>query len=264
MSDDKKNIDETLKNLGFSTMSEEEQRKLDSAREPKEKTPPKRNGVSDAEVAALRIRVKEVLDKLPHPMETDIWMTEVSELQSQMRSCLNNEIYDRFIDYKRHKLFKVFMRGIDEDDEQMALMFPISLALIVYNALYDPEAVKDDDPFDIPNLLEGSAFEKQEFFELVEQVMQPDKFTCENVHPFVAEFLDDVNISSVASLVTPEQYSVAEILAREVLIRIYAEVIAFMFKPRIRNAEILKMLTAVIILTFATNQHVTAAMSDML
>jgi hypothetical protein len=264
MTDDKKNIDETLKNMGFSTMSEEEQKKLDTAREQKAKTPPKRHGVSDAEAAALSVRIKAILDNLPHPMETDIWMTEVNELQSQMRSCLNNEIFDRFIDYKRHKLFKVFMRGIDEDDEQMALMFPISLALIVYNAFYDPEAVKEDDPFDIPNLLDGKAFEKQEFFELVEQVMRPDKFTCENVHPHVVEFLDDVNLNDVSSLVTPEQYSVAEILAREVLIRIYAEVIAFMFKPRIRNGEIMRMLTTVIILTFATNKHVTTAMSDML
>jgi hypothetical protein len=212
----------------------------------------------------LRARVQSILDALPHPMETDIWITEMSELQSQMRSCLNNEIFDRFLDYKRHKLFKVFMRGIEEDDEQMALMFPISLALLVYNAFYDPDVAKDDEKIEKPNIPEGTAFNKQSFFELVEQIILPDKFFCENVHPHVSEFLDAVNINNVASLVTPEQYSLAEVLAREVLIRIYAEVIAFMFKPRTTNGTIMNMLTTVIILTFATNEHVKAAMSDLL
>ncbi|MDQ7027307.1 MAG: hypothetical protein Q9P01_21585 [Anaerolineae bacterium] len=264
MSDNEKKIDETLEDLGFSTMSEDEQKALDAKRDPKPKRPRKQKGVPDEEFSALSVRVKSLLDALPHPMESDIWITEVSELQSQMRSCLSNEIFDRFIDYKRHKLFKVFIRELDEDDEQLALMFPITLALIVYNAFYDPDAAKDENAADKPDLLEGAAFKKQTFFALVEQIMQPDKFMCDNVHPHVSDFLDDVSLNSVESLVTPEQYSLAEILAREVMIRIYADALAFLFKPRITNGTIMKMLTAVIILAFATNKHVTTTMSDML
>lgn len=264
MKDNDKKIDETLEDLGFSTMSEDEQKELDSKRTPKPKRPRKRKGVSDKEVTALSARVKTLLDALPHPMDSDIWITEVSEMQSQMRSCLSNEIFDRFVDYKRHKLFKVFMRDLDEDDEQLALMFPITLALIVYNALYDPAAAKDEEASDKPDLLDGAAFKKQTFFELVEQVIQPDKFMCDNIHPHVSEFLDDVTLNNVESLVTTEQYSLAEILAREVLIRIYADALAFLFKPRITNGAIMKMLSTVIILAFATNKHVTTAMSDLL
>jgi hypothetical protein len=264
MSDENKKIDETLQELGFSIMSEEEQKALDSKHAPKEKKTPKRKGLSDSEIAALSARVKLLLDDLPHPMDSDLWTTEVSELQSQFRSCLNNEIFDRFIDMKRHKLFKVFMRGLDDEDEQMALMFPIALALVVYNAFYDPTAVKHDDIIYKPDLLDGEAFKKQAFFELVEQVIDPDKFFCENVHPHVVEFLDGVNINQVESLVTPEQAALAEVLAREVLIRVYAESLAFLFRPRTTNGSIMQMLTTVIILAFAGNQHVSNAMRDML
>ena len=264
MSDENKKIDETLEELGFSIMSEEEQQELDSKQKPKEKKSPKRKGLSDAEIAALSSRVKLILDELPHPMESDLWTTEVNELQAQFRSCLNNEIFDRYMDMKRHKLFKVFIRGIGEEDEQMALMFPIALALVVYNAFYDPTAVKPDDIIYRPELLDGEAFKKQAFFELVEQVMEPEKFFCENVHPYVVEFLDTVNINQVESLVTAEQAALAEVLAREVLIRVYAESLAFLFRPRITNGAILSMLTTVIILAFAGNKYVTEAMHDML
>jgi hypothetical protein len=264
MSDDKKKIDETLQDMGFSIMSEEEQKELDSKLAPKEKKPLKRKGLSELELAALSARVKLVLDELPHPMESDLWVAEVNALQSQFRSCLNNEIFDRFIDIKRHKLFKVFMRGLDDEDEQMALMFPIALALIVYNAFYDPTAVKPDDMEFTPQLLDGEAFKKQAFFELVEQVNEPEKFSCDNVHPHVMEFLDGVNINQVETLVTAEQAGLAEVLAREVLIRVYAESLAFLFRPRTTNGAIMNMLATVIILTFAGNKFVNAAMSDLL
>lgn len=264
MNDEEKKIDETLKDMGFSIMSEDEQKELDSKQKPKEKKPLKRQTLSDTEIAALSARVKLILDELPHPMDSDLWAAEVNELQSQFRSCLNNEIFDRYMDTKRHKLFKVFMRGLDDEDEQMALMFPIALGLIIYNAFYDPAAVKPDEVEYKPNLLDGEAFKKQAFFELVEQVIEPDKFFCENVHPHVAEFLDGININQVESLVTVEQAALAEVLAREVLIRVYAESLAFLFRPRTTNGAIMNMLSTVIILTFAGNKHVTAAMRDML
>jgi hypothetical protein len=264
MSDENKKIDETLQELGFSIMSEEEQKALDSKLKPKEKKPPKRKGLSDAEIASLSARVKLLLDELPHPMDSDLWTTEVNELQAQFRSCLNNEIFDRYMDVKRNKLFKVFMRGLEDEDEQMALMFPIALALVVYNAFYDPTAIKPTDIEYKPDLLGGEAFKKQAFFELVEQVIEPEKFFCDNVHPHVVEFMDTVNIGQVESLVTPEQVALAEVLAREVLIRVYAESLAFLFRPRTTNGSIMNMLSTVIILAFAGNKYVTSAMHDML
>ena len=76
--------------------------------------------------------------------------------------------------------------------------------------------------------------------------------------------LDGVNINQVDALVTPEQAALAEVLAREVLIRVYAESLAFLFRPRTTNGSIMHMLTTVIILAFAGNVLVTNAMRDML
>ena len=264
MSDDKK-IDETLQNMGFSTMSDDEQNELDNKRKPKKPKASRPKGLPESEIVALRERVKTILDELPHPIESDMWMTEVNELQAQLRSCINNEIFDRYIDYDRHKLFKVFMREVDEEDEQLALTFPIALAQVIYNHMYDPDAIPEEEGGKSKkDLLEGTAFEKQSFFDLVEQVIIPDVFFCENVHPYVSKFLDDVDLNKVNSLVSEEQAAVASILAREVLIRVYAESLAFLFKPRIKNGAIMKMLNAVIIITFATNKYVSDEMSDLL
>jgi hypothetical protein len=145
----------------------------------------------------------------------------------------------------------------------MALMFPVSMAMIAYNAFYDPAAMLEDESKSAPDLLEGKAFEKQQFFDLVQQLMEDDPYVCETVHPHVVDFLDDIDINKVKSLVTEEQIALAEILSRELLIRVYAEALAFFFKHRVTNGKIMEMLSLVIMLSFATNKYVTEEMKGV-
>jgi hypothetical protein len=258
VNDDK--LDKSLEELGFTTLDENEEETL---KHPVPQTPPMPEPVSDAEMASIRAQIIEILDTLPPPLETNFWETELSDMQAQLRTCLINEIVDRYIFGAKLPVFRVIRRSSDDEDIDTALVFPVTLAMIVYSALDNIRLVDDEPPAILETLLmDDETLRTQSFSKLVEQIDTLDGYTCEMIHPHVNRSLDNLSIDALQPLMSSRQIAEAKVLAREVLLRVYALSLPHIFRRRVRNGDIMDMVETVVMLTFAVNKAVGDALDD--
>jgi hypothetical protein len=196
---------------------------------------------TDEQKEALKSELSNLISKLPAPFPSNIWEDEITDLQSQIRTCLITEIVSRYVDDIKvptsslTMVCDTFDSNAKENLIGLAIIFPVTMMFVIKNHLKPP---KNATP---PNtIIPGEMFTTELFSQMVEQhKYKKGKFTCSMIHHFIDAALDKIDVTGWIDEVSQEIDVATELITDVTLNTMYVPHLGGAFRDGVTNTQIL-------------------------